>query len=210
MNAKAETYQALSASSLVTGGPPSITKLALYTGDITASSVPIGPAYEIYTPPALTDANVVITTISTPPTNLLYTICPGLSSLPTSLSVRSIPIEFSQGGMTWYYEFRDPSNFDNYFPGENGGCPWINVTFPNAMAPLETRAGTFPDPGICTISILPSQNLNPPYINDSTRSAKLFIINAQNPSNSYYCNITQIEYVDENGGGGGYDPGGIQ
>ena len=210
MNAKAETYQALSASSLVTGGPPSITKLALYTGDITASSVPIGPAYEIYTPQALTDANVVITTISTPPTNVLTINCPGLSSLPTSLSVRSIPIEFSQGGMTWYYEFRDPSNFDNYFPGENGGCPWINVSFPNGMAPLETRAGTFPDPGICTISILPSQNLNPPYINDSTRSAKLFIINAQNPSNSYYCNITQIEYVDENGGGGGYDPGGEQ
>ena len=208
MNAKAETYQALSASSLVTGGPPSITKLALYTGDITASSVPIGPAYEIYTPQALTDANVVITTISTPPTNILTINCPGLSSLPTSLSVRSIPIEFSQGGMTWYYEFRDPSNFDNYFPGENGGCPWINVTFPNGMAPLETRAGTFPSPGICTISILPSQNLNPPYINDSTRSAKLFIINAQNPSNSYYCNITQIEYVDENGGGGGFDPGG--
>ena len=52
MNAKNDTYHALSASSTLTGGAPSIIKLALYQGDITASSVPIGPAFNLYSSPS--------------------------------------------------------------------------------------------------------------------------------------------------------------
>ena len=218
MNAKAETYQALSASSLITGGPPSITKLALYTGDITASSVPIGPAYNIYTAPAVTDANVIITEIINPPSNLLSINCPGLGgTITTAGATPLLPITFSNSGMTWYYEFRDPTNIDpstgqaEYFPNENGGCPWINVSFPNGMSPLEVRTeNTFPNPGSIGFTILPSQGETGTYSNYTTRVARIHIVNAQNTSNNQYCIITQDMWVDDNGGGGGYDPGGEQ
>ena len=54
MNAPAATTQALSASSQV--GDAGQTDLQLYTGSITASSVPIGPIFPIYSPPAAVQA----------------------------------------------------------------------------------------------------------------------------------------------------------
>ena len=71
INATASTYTALSASSLVTGSisGSNTASLALYTGDITASSFEIGPSFEIIpapTPVITSSGQVVIGTPQAP------------------------------------------------------------------------------------------------------------------------------------------------
>ena len=52
MDARNDTYHNLVDSSTVGGGSSTVTKLRLYTGDITASAVPIGPTFNLYSPPS--------------------------------------------------------------------------------------------------------------------------------------------------------------
>jgi hypothetical protein len=202
MNAEEATYQALSASSTLTGGPASITKLALYDGDITASSVPIGPAYNIYSPPSPIVLDIQ-TVIYNPPSDILATSCTsGFNvDLPYGGSNASrtamMDIIFSNTGMEWYYYF-SPANSNVPYP--NGEVSWCTVIGKNAMdvypgsqefgVTLEARCSTATGPG-------------GNYTNPTTRSARLYVVNNDNSGNSYYCTISQIEWVDDNGGGGG-------
>jgi len=186
MNASASTYLALSASSTIVGGPASITKLALYEGDITASSVPIGPAYNIYTAPSVTPApNVIISSITQPPSSQLNILCStstfgNLNQITVAGGTKQVPIEFSQTGMQWYYFFTDPSAGNLPFPG--GNCPFINVTFPSGMLGYDVRNGSNPITDILnlTFQVLPSQAQTSTFINASTRTARIYVVNNSN------------------------------
>jgi hypothetical protein len=99
--------------------------------------------------------------------------------------------------MEWYYYF-SPANSNVPYP--NGEVSWCTVIGKNAMdvypgsqefgVTLEARCSTATGPG-------------GNYTNPTTRSARLYVVNNDNSGNSYYCTISQIEWVDDNGGGGG-------
>ena len=72
MNARESTIMALSASRTV--GLHDRTDLQLYTGSITASSVPIGPAFNIATPPTPEEATVTFNDNAPPPPDLSITV----------------------------------------------------------------------------------------------------------------------------------------
>jgi hypothetical protein len=82
MNATASTTQVLVASSLV--GNLGQTDLQLYTGSITASSVPIGPVWDIYDPPAAIEVFPTLNNNIVPVQPTVLSIAPTYQDYPAT------------------------------------------------------------------------------------------------------------------------------
>ena len=178
MNAPASTYHALQNSSLV--GNLGGFDLQLYTGSITASAVPIGPAFEILTDPTPVESENVLQTpiIVQSPFNLVTQCGPGMTSFqPTNYFSVPITVTVSNPSTQWNVTIQ-------YLDG-NG---WVNV---------DTTSGT--GNGTVNVSV---DNDNSSYQSTyNTRRARVYINNLSNPGNSLYCQVEQSIYSTGNNNG---------
>jgi hypothetical protein len=211
MNAKNDTYHNLVDSPTVGGGSSTVTKLRQYTGDITASAVPIGPAFNLYSPPSPIEIFPPLTQIQGTP-GYITTQCPlGLNNpilinANASERIRSMTVEVFGNSNTqwvWWIEYNDSGNWEigtpdwldiissspepNPYSSPNGGFGNIN------SGPLEVRAAE---------AVAPVPLPNP--VEYATRQFRILVQNYTYPGNIQYCgNYTQIIYA---GGGGPSDP----
>ena len=212
MNVKEGTYQALSASSTIAGGAPSVTKLALYDGDITASAVPIGPAFNIYSPPAIVTItpNFVLTN-GTP--GLLNTSCVNgvnntISTSATALErQRSMTIDVNGNPTTqwvWYVEYNDNNGWETSPSTPNWLVPIGTTVIPNPNFSPNGGIGT----GNATITLQAGNDGNQPPIGDpgaplGERQFRIVVANYTNSENEQYCGV----YTQEGWFGGATIPG---
>ena len=206
MDAKNDTYHALSASSTLTGGPASVTKLALYNGDITASAVPIGPAFNLYSPPATITITPVFTPTNGTPGNL-STTCGGSFTVPGSSTssdadrTRTMNVNVNGNPTTQWVMFIQ-YNIDGTWQTSNsttGIDPnwlfFVGLTVePNPDYNANGGIGT----GNATITVRASAGANDPGdgTQESVRKFRIYIGNYTNLNELYYCEYQQTGFFD--------------
>ena len=168
MNVAASTFQALNNSSLV--GDLATDKLQLYTGSITASAVQIGPSFDILDAVTPVEGTVAQTAIQVQQPAFLSTSCgSGLTAfLPTNFNSVPITVTTSDQTLSWNVSIL-------YSPDASG---WVSV---------DTLSGT----GNAVIQVSVDDDLTPSTGEFTTRSARVFVTNANNPSNSVFCEVEQ-------------------
>ena len=115
MNARESTIMALSASRTV--GLHDRTDLQLYTGSITASSVPIGPAFNIATPPTPEEATVTFNPNSPPPPDLSITVGGNAGASGPYLPVNQncyFGLQFNPSQTVFYSDQNGPGSTQNH------------------------------------------------------------------------------------------------
>lgn len=185
MNAPASTLQVLNNSSLV--GDLGIRELQLYTGSITASSVEIGPAFELYTNPIPVQTQVPIFNIgSSNIGNTLFTAqaTPNITNLGPNVSPliqRTATIAITAD-----------SNVAVEILGLNQLPSWINVN---------PTSGT----GNWDITIVADAKPQSAQNNTETfRTTTLVLSNENNPSNTLSFTVKQTIFTnasDDSGNG---------
>tara|TARA_B100000780_G_scaffold156819_1_gene109703 strand:- start:4902 stop:10616 length:5715 start_codon:yes stop_codon:yes gene_type:complete len=212
MNAKNDTYHALSASSTLTGGPASVTKLALYDGDITASAVPIGPAFNLYSPPSTITITPILQAVEGT-TDVISLSCgngpqevDGANGSSNSSRQRTVLLEVNDNPNTewvWYFETDLGNGFTRNF---NPDVPSFLVNqSPFVPNPAESPSGNrYSGDAIVTIRA----NAGGPNPNDGTqesrRNWRIVFRNYDNEDNTIYCPFYQDGFFD--GGVPGDDP----
>ena len=168
MNVAASTFQALNNSSLV--GDLATDKLQLYTGSITASAVQIGPSFDILDAVTPVEGTVAQTAIQVQQPAFLSTSCgSGLTAfLPTNFNSVPITVTTSDQTLSWNVQIL-------YSPGASG---WVSV---------DTLSGT----GNAVIQVSVDDDLTPSTGEFTTRSARVFVTNANDPGNSVFCEVEQ-------------------
>ena len=191
MDAKNDTYHALSASSTVSL-TPSVTQLGYYSGDITASAVPIGPAFNLYSPPAtITISPSFTVTGGTPgpistscPSGVNQQIFPGASE-----SDRTIQMQVDVNGnpssqWIWYVLF----DIGNGFEVSPETPSWL----PNQTLNISPNPDRLPSGGIgtgnATIQVQFTQTTaaTPPN-QDSYRTVRIVVENYVDQNEVFYC-----------------------
>ena len=174
INATASTYQALSGSSLV--GDLTTSSLQLYTGSITASAIPLGPAFNIYSTITPTeDTNIITTPIVIPISIPISTMCnPNLQLFVDNGNFPvAVQVILANQSSQWQAEVI------NYSPGYSN---WVS---------LDQTSGT----GDATITVTVDDGPNPQAVQTEIRTAELRIFITAGfgqPEQSAFCDITQI------------------
>ena len=206
MDAKNDTYHALSASSTLTGGPASVTKLALYDGDITASAVPIGPAFNLYSPPATVTITPVFTPTNGTPGNL-STLCGGVFSVPGSSTssnidrTRAMVVNVNDNPTTQWVMFIQ-YNIDGTWQTSNSttdiDVSWLQFVGFTVEPNPEYNANGGIGTGNATITVRASAGTTDPGdgTQESTRSFRIYIGNYTNLDELYYCQFQQEGFFD--------------
>ena len=214
MNAKNDTYYNLVDSPTVGGGSSTVTKLRQYTGDITASAVPIGPAFNLYSPPSPIEIFPPLTQIQGT-TNIFYTNCLGGGAEngndPTDPAARTRITSVQVGGnpnTQWVMYFR-----------VNDGTGWVtSVGVPTFLTIV--GGNVFPNPnflpppagfvytGDIDITIrAEAAPYSSQFPNYSRRDWQVWVYNYDTvnyPDNYRICEYYQYGYFD--GTGPGNDP----
>ena len=181
MNAKPATIMALSASSTL--GGTNQNSLQFYTGSITASSVQIGPWFEIISGSDPIESSLMprINQQSNPP--LLSISCgTGLTTFqPSNNPNRSISISVTPQSMTW-------TSFKAGVAGS--GTSWFTIS---------PTSGT----GNGTVTVNVDNTYSSGGTTLQTRQGRVYV--QLSNGNQYYCQIQQ-SYYDSNNSGGGTDP----
>jgi len=179
MNAKPATIMALSASSTLGGNGQN--DLQFYTGSITASSVQIGPWFEIISGSDPVQVPVTPRINLTPIGSSLSVSCPNMTSLqPTNNPTRSITVTTSPQTVIWTARATDitgvnPVSWINVSPLGQTGSGGVNVSVVDAPF----QSGT-------SISI---------------RVGRVYI-ETFGGAISYYCEVQQSYYVSSTTGTG--------
>ena len=177
MNADSSTLQILNNSSLV--GNSGATDLQLYTGSITASAVQIGPSFEVLSTITPVQASVFSSSIQQQQQPFLTTTCgAGMQGFgPTDIYTTPITVTTSDPTLSWNVSVVYQGNFSNWVTtSDNSGAPILSGT----------GNGTV-NVGVVTDNSSPTSNLQ-------TRTAKVFITNANNPNNNLFCSVAQNIY----------------
>jgi len=188
MNAPASTNHFLVNSPIVVVGAGQ-TDLQLYTGSITASSVPIGPSFQTLEDVTPTESDII-------PINIVDPFVPGITSITwpsefstgiptTPTSLFPIVVVCGSGNVTWevsvYYNNSNQANnpFVSLWPTSTGGLPNY-PTSPN----LYKITGT----GTTTIYVQFAQTQQSPV----TRISNFKVTNTQNTQNNFtFINVPQ-------------------
>ena len=154
INAEANTYTALSASSLIEGSisGSNTASLALFTGDITASSFPIGPSFEIIpTPTPVAATNVNFSSLGGGQVNPNTNFSPAfLNFNPNPNPPVTITVTTTTPGTKWELEYVNPLN---------DGSNWVIIAGASSAPGIPaygTGSSTF------TIDVQDSFQQNPP------------------------------------------------
>ena len=170
MNAKPATTMALSASSTLGFNGPE--KLQFYTGSITASSVPIGPRFNILLEPTPTEANLTLITNSNPPPPGMSISCPNQSFGASGNTPRSIVVSCGSQQQQWQITVTD-------FDGTPGGN-WMNAQIVQG------------NPGNGTVSVIPDSSTYSTGAVWGQRSCRVYVESINSTLNfSQYCVFTQ-------------------
>ena len=181
MNAVASTTQILDNSSLV--GDLTTNTLQMYTGSITASSVPIGPSFEILGLPT-----------PIPSTNTIFSLAPA-SNFGTFVISCGV-------GMTSYSQINYAPTFVQ-LTFSNPTEPWTAfVTYADSYnwVTLSAQSGTGNSTISVTVSNDPNYNIGSSPL--TTRTATLTILTLATPGQLNECTIQQTVY-DQYGWSGG-------
>tara|TARA_B110000240_G_scaffold149386_1_gene165354 strand:- start:4413 stop:10025 length:5613 start_codon:yes stop_codon:yes gene_type:complete len=181
MNAVASTTQILDNSSLV--GDLTTNTLQMYTGSITASSVPIGPSFEILGLPT-----------PIPSTNTIFSLAPA-SNFGTFVISCGV-------GMTSYSQVNYAPTFVQ-LTFSNPTEPWTAfVSYADSYnwVTLSAQSGTGNSTISVTVSNDPNYNIGSSPL--TTRTATLTILTLATPGQLNECTIQQTVY-DQNGWSGG-------
>ena len=210
MNARSFTLMALSASSILGGNGQ--TDLQFYTGSITASSVPIGPSFEIATPPVPEEATNITFSNNTPPVDdiLNDTIIPvdvnveggyifdayGGNNSPSGPKL-IIQLTTTNPSLSWTLIFNNTPNGPN--SGEIQYWGTFNLTYGSA--------GTLDGSGTANVSFyVDAQSGIPvpvPSEQPNERIGYLWVINNLTGQNLGYRVIKQTLFEGGGQGGGG-------
>ena len=184
MNADASTLQVLNNSSLV--GNSGATDLQLFTGSITASAVQIGPSFEVLATITPVQASVFSSSIQQQQQPIVSTTCgAGMQGFgPTDIYTTPITVTTSDPTLSWNVSVVYNGNFSN----------WVTTT-DNSGLPITSGTGNGTvNVGVVTDNSTPTSNLQ-------TRTAKVFITNANNPNNNLFCSVAQNIYSGGNNQG---------
>jgi hypothetical protein len=197
MNAKASTYHALSASSTITNSQR-IDKLYLYEGDITASSVPIGPAYNIYTPPPPVTIDIQIEMV-TPVSPILTTTCVSGWSMPPDNSNLDASMNINVNGdpnIQYYMVFKNLNDVIISQPS------WITIVGDGSPLMIPGSNNLYSGNRTLTLRASPGGNV---VVDGPTevRSVKSVIVNNDDLNNQSSCTLTQEIYTEGSSQGGG-------
>ena len=181
MNAKPTTIMALSASSTLGFNGPG--KLQFYTGSITASSVPIGPRFNILLEPNPIEGNLNLNSNAPPPPPGMSISCPNQSFGASGNVPRSIVVSCGSQQQQWQVYVTD-------FDGTPGGN-WMNANLVQG------------NPGNGTVSVIPDSSTYQSGATWDQRSCRVYVESINSTLNfSQYCIFTQ-DYWDDGQGGGG-------
>ena len=184
MNAKPTTIMALSASSTLGFNGPG--KLQFYTGSITASSVPIGPRFNILLEPNPIEGNLNLISNAPPPPPGMSLSCPNQSFGASGNVPRSIVVSCGSQQQQWQISVTD-------FDGTPGGN-WMNASIVQG------------NPGNGTVSVIPDNSAYQSGATWDQRSCRVYVESINSTLNfSQYCIFTQ-DYWDDGQGGGGENP----
>ena len=181
MNAKPATIMALSASSTL--GGTNQNSLQFYTGSITASSVQIGPWFEIGgSPTPIQSLSALIAENLVPiPATLSITCASGLTQFdPSGNAPVAVTIETTPQALAWTVTKRNENDTQD--------VNWFTCT---------SSSGT----GNATLSINVQNTQNAGGLTLQIRSGRLYITNNLSGVR-YYCNVIQSFWGTSNSGGG--------
>ena len=206
MDVKEGTYHALSASSTVSL-TPSVTQLGYYSGGITASSVPIGPAFNLYTPPTTIIINPTQTPLQGETTNI-FTIpscgspqVPGTQNSNSGERERTTQVSVNGNPNTQYVMFFSTEVNGIFQPFQGGTPDFLSIIGGNVI----------PNPNMLNNgnvytgdrNIIVKANAGGPNPGDgSSQSTRRWRVNISNfdgvnyPTNNYYCQYQQNGYFD--------------
>jgi len=208
MDARNDTYHNLVDSPTIAGGQSNVTKLGRYDGDITASAVPIGPAFNLYSPPSPITITPNLTATEGTPGNL-ETACPnGLSNTialnaDTGERERSMTINVNGNPVTqwvWWIEYNDSGDW------ETGTPSWLFIISPSPAPNPNSNSNGGIGTGNATLTVRAQTPTAPIPVPPPPYASRQFRIVVQNytENQSLYCgNYTQEIYA---GGGGPSDP----